>query len=111
MNEDIFTEILTKHGFRVEKELAPWNGGGDWYVAYIPSDKFSVAVAAYDPSEEDIATITTLLKTTKLPVKIKVDKTKDVRTIEELEQACVELNVKVKEMFEQIRLEQINKDF
>lgn len=111
MNETIFTEILTKHGFRVEKEIAPWNGGGDWYVAYIPSDKFSIAVAAYDPSDEGIATICTFLKITKLPVKMKVDKTKDTRTPEELEQACVELNVKIKEMFEQIRLEQINKDF
>ena len=111
MNEDIFTEILTKHGFRVEKELAPWNGGGDWYVAYTPSDKFSVAVAAYDPSDEDVATICTFLKITKLPVKMKVDKTKDVRTREELEQACGELNTKFKEMLEQIKIEQINKDF
>ena len=111
MNEDIFTEILTKHGFRVEKEIAPWAGGGDWYVAYIPSNKFNIAVAAYDPNDEDVATICISLKELKLPVKIKVDKTKDVRTNEELEQACAELNVKIKEMFEQIRLEQINKDF
>lgn len=110
MNEDIFTEILTKHGFRVEKEIAPWTGGGDWYVAYT-SDKFNVAVAAYDPDDVDVATICTLLKKVNAKKEIKTDRTKDVRTTEELEQACADLNVKYKEMLEQIRLEQINKDF
>lgn len=111
MNETIFTEILTKHGFRVEKEIAPWNGGGDWYVAYIPSDKFNVAVAAYDPADGDIATICVSLKRINLPVKIKVDKTNDVKTVEDLELSCMELNVKLKKMLEQIKMEQINLDF
>lgn len=65
MNEKIFTEILTKHGFRVEKEIAPWNGGGDWYVAYISSDKFNIEVAAYDPDDGDVATICTVFKKNK----------------------------------------------
>ena len=111
MNETIFTEILTKHGFRVEKEIASWNGGGDWYVAYIPSDKFNVAVAAYDPEDVDVATICVSLKRINLPVKIKVDKTNDVKTVEDLELACMELNVKFKKMLEQVKLEEINKDF
>lgn len=111
MNEKIFTEICTKHGFRVEKEIAPWNGGGDWYVAYVPSDKFSVAVAAYDPEDGDVATICVSLKKINLPVKMKVAETNDVKTVEGLEQACIELNVKFKEMLEQIKLEQINSDF
>lgn len=51
------------------------------------------------------------LKKINLPVKIKVDKTKDVNTVEELEKTCMELNVKFKEMLEQIKLEQINSDF
>lgn len=110
MTSEQFTEILTKHGFKVEKEIAPWNGGGDWYVAYT-SDKFNVAVAAYDPTEEDVATICTLLKKVNAKKEFKIDRTKDVRTTEELEQACAELKVKIKEMFEQIKLEQINKDF
>ena len=33
------------------------------------------------------------------------------RTSEELEQACMELNIKFKKMLEQIKIEQINKDF
>lgn len=111
MNETIFTEICTKYGFRVEKELAVWTGGGDWYVAYITSDRLNVAVAAYDPDDGDVVTIGVLLKKTTLPVKIKVDKTKDVKTVEEFEQACAELNVKFKKMLEQIKLEQINLDF
>lgn len=111
MNKTIFTEICTKYGFRVEKEIAPWNSGGDWYVAYTSSDKFNVAVAAYDPEDADVATICVSLKKIKLPVKIKVDKTNDVRTVEELERACMELNVKFKEMLEQIKLERINSDF
>ena len=111
MTSELFTEILTKHGFRVEKEIAPWTGGGDWYVAYISSDKFNIAVAAYDPDDADVAAICTLLKKINLPVKIKVEKTKDVRTTEELEQACMELNIKFKKMLEQIKMEQINNDF
>jgi hypothetical protein len=111
MNKTIFTKICTKYGFRVEKEIAPWNDGSDWYVAYIPSDKFNVAVAAYDPEDEDVATICISLKKINLPVKIKVANTKDVRTVEDLERACMELNVKFKEMLEQIKLEQINSDF
>ncbi len=109
MNETIFTEILTKYGFRVEKELAVWTGGGDWYVAYIPNSKFSVAIAAYEPGD-DTATICSELGTVNLPVKIKCKNTKEV-DIEGLEKACVELNVKIKEIFKQIKLEQINKDF
>lgn len=111
MNETIFTEICTKHGFKVEKEIAPWTGGGDWYVAYISSDKFNVAVAAYDPDDGDVASICVLLKKTTLPVKIKVAETKDFKTVEEFEQACMELNVNFKKMLEQIKLEQINSDF
>ena len=111
MNETIFTEILTKHGFRVEKEIAPWNGGGDWYVAYVSTDKYNIAVAAYDPDDGNVATVCVSLKKTTLPVKIKVANTKDFKTVEELEKACMELNVKFKQMLEQIKLEQINKDF
>lgn len=111
MNSELFTEILTKHGFRVEKEIAPWSGGSDWFVAYTACDKFNVAVAAYDPEDADIATISILLKKTAHPDRIKIDKTKDVRTAEELEQACMELNEKYKKMLEQIKLEQINSDF
>ena len=111
MNEKIFTEICTKHGFKVEKEIAPWNAGGDWYVAYIPSDKFNVAVAAYDPEDAEIATICVSLKKVGLPVKMKVANTNDVKTVEELDRACKELNVKYKKMLEQIKLEQINSDF
>ena len=111
MTSELFTEICTKHGFKVEKEIAPWNGGGDWYVAYVSSDKFNIAVAAYDPEDVDVATICVELKKIKLPVKIKVAKTKDFKTEEEFEQACIELNVKFKKMLEQIKLEQINSDF
>lgn len=109
MNETIFTEILTKHGFRVEKEQAVWSGGGDWYVAYIPSSKFSVAIAAYEPGD-DTATICSELAVVKLPVKMKCKNTKEV-DVEELEKTCVELNVKIKEIFNQLKLEQINTDF
>ena len=109
MNEKICTEILTKHGFRVEKEIAPWNGGCDWYVAYTPSSKFSVAVAAYEPGD-DTATICTDLAIVKLPVRFKCKNTKEV-DVEELEKTCVELNVKQKEILIQIKLEQINTDF
>lgn len=109
MNEKIFTEILTKHGFRVEKEQAVWTGGGDWYVAYIPSSKFSIAVAAYEPGD-DTATICSELAIVKLPVRMKCKNTKEV-DVEELEKTCVELNVKIKEISNQIKLEQINKDF
>ena len=110
MNEKIFTEILTKHGFRVEKEIAPWTGGGgDWYVAYLPNSKFNVAVATYEPGD-DTATICSDLAIVKLPVKFKCKNTKEV-DIDELEKTCVELNVKQKEMLNQIKLEQINTDF
>ena len=109
MNETIFTEILTKHGFRVEKEQAVWTGGGDWYVAYIPSSKFSVAIAAYEPGDA-FATICSELAIVKLPVKIKCKNTKEV-DIDGLEKTCVELNVKLKEIFNQLKLEQISTDF
>lgn len=109
MNEKIFTEILTKYGFRVEKEQPVWTGGGDWYVAYIPNSKFSVAVASYEPGAA-FATICSELAAVKLPVKIKCKNTKEV-DVEELEKTCVELNVKLKEIFNQIKLEQINTDF
>ena len=111
MTSELFTEICTKHGFRVEKEIAPWTGGSDWYVAYISIDKFYIAVVAYDPDDVDVVTICTSLKKINLPVRIKVDKTKEVRTSEELEQACMQLNIKFKKMLEQIKIEQINKDF
>lgn len=109
MNEKIFTEILTKYGFRVEKEFAPWTGGGDWYVAYIPNSRFIIPIAAYEPGD-DTATICSELKMINLPVKIKCKDTKEV-DIEGLEKACVELNVKIKEIFKQIKLKEINKDF
>lgn len=109
MNSEIFTEILTKHGFRVEKEAAVWTGGGDWYVAYIPNSNFNVAVAAYEPGD-DTATICSELKIVNLPVKIKCNNTKEVN-IDGLEKACVELKLKIKECFKQIKLDSIKKDF
>lgn len=42
---------------------------------------------------------------------MKVKNKKDVKTVEDLEQDCMELNVKFKEFLEQIKLEQINSDF
>ena len=109
MNETIFTEILTKHGFRVNKEVAVWNGGCDWYVAYIPNSRFGVAIAAYEPGD-DTATICSELKLINLPVKIKCSNTKEVDS-DGLEKACVELKLKIKEFFEQIKIKEINKDF
>lgn len=109
MNSEIFTEILTKYGFRVQKEAAVWNSGGDWYVAYIPNSKFDVAVAAYEPGD-DTATICSELKKINLPVQIKCKNTKEV-DIDGLEKACVELNMKIKEIFKQIKLDSIQKDF
>lgn len=109
MNSEIFTEILTKYGFRVQKEMAVWTSGGDWYVAYIPDNKFNVAIAAYEPGD-DTATICSELCKTTLPVKIKCKNTKEV-DIDGLEKACVELNVRIKEIFEQIKLDSIQKDF
>lgn len=109
MNSEIFTEILTKHGFRVQKETAVWNSGGDWYVAYIPNSNFDVAIAAYEPGD-DTATICSELKKINLPVKIKCKNTKEV-DIDGLEKACVELNMKIKEIFKQIKLDSIQKDF
>lgn len=93
------------------KKIAPWNSDGDWYVAYTSNNKFNVAVAAYDPEDKDIATICVSLKKITRPVKMKVKNKKDVKTVEDLEQACMELNVKFKEFLEQIKLEQINSDF
>ena len=109
MNETIFTEICTKYGFRVEKELTVWTDRGDWYVAYIPNSKFNFAIAVYVPGE-DTATICSEFETTTPPVKINCKNTKEV-DIYGLENACVELNVKIKEIFKQIKLEQINSDF
>ena len=109
MNETIFTEICTKHGFRVEKELTVWTDCGDWYVAYIPNSKFNFAVAVYVPGE-DTATICSEFGTTTPPVKINCKNTKEV-DIDGLEKACVELNVKMKEIFKQIKLKEINSDF
>lgn len=109
MNETIFTEICTKYGFRVEKELTVWTDCGDWYVAYIPNSKFNFAIAVYVPGE-DTATICSEFGTTTPPVKINCKNTKEV-DIDGLEKACVELNVKIKEIFKQIKLEQINSDF
>lgn len=63
------------------------------------------------PDDKDIATICVSLKKINFPFKIDVANTNDVKTVEELEQACMELKVKLKEMLEQIKLEQINSDF
>ena len=51
------------------------------------------------------------MKKINFPFKIEVADTNYVKTVEELEQACMELKVKLKEMLEQIKLEQINSDF
>lgn len=109
MNEKIFTEILTKNGFRVEKELTVWTDVGNWYIAYIPNSRFNFAIAVYVPGE-DTATICSEFGTTTPPVKIECKSTKEV-DIDGLEKACVELNVKVKEIFKQIKLKEINSDF
>jgi hypothetical protein len=110
MNEKIFTKICTKYGFRVKK-ITPWSAGGDWYIAYFSSNKFNLVVASYDTADKDIATICDSLKKINFPFKIEVADTNYVKTVEELEQACMELKVKLKEMLEQIKLEQINSDF
>lgn len=99
MNETIFTEICTKHGFNVDKGLADWTGAGDLYIA----------VAVYDPDDEYGAEVCTLLKN--IDGKLIPDATKYVQTTEELEQACAELNLQIKEFLEQIKMEQIKKDF
>lgn len=99
MNETIFTEICTKHGFNVDKGLADWTGAGDLYIA----------VAVYDPDDEYGAEVCTLLKN--IDGKLIPDATKYVQTAEELEQACAELNLQIKEFLEQIKMEQIKKDF
>lgn len=98
-------------GFVLKKKIATWSGGGDWYIAYFSSNKFNLVVAAYDTDYKDFATICVSLKKINFPFKIEVDNTNDVKTVEELEQACMELKVKLKEMLEQIKLEQINSDF